>query len=205
MKKIIRIGLLLSLFLCSISLGVTQRDLQLLRNVGDGNSQDAETVAAVLTALKTAGDFANMPSGALKLPSNLENLQLYFLAGQADANTFDFVIEAWRADNGPADLIGYGTCTLGSQAVVKYPENGTTATTKFWADTIVIDSNNTSTFGWINTIHVSNSANDGLSDGVASLTVNLAGYKYVWVYIVTANNSSTEAGYIRVYWSYYDD
>ena len=199
MKKII--GLLLILFLCSTSFGATQRSLQLLRNVGDGNSQDYDSNSLLIAALKDAGDFAHKPTGALKLStafgSPMDNLQLYFLGGIADNNTFSFTIVGWRAENGPAEFIASGNAILGGQKVLLYPETGLTATNRLWVDTIVLTDHE-----WIVDPVVGNNA----ENGVASLIIKISGLKYFWVYITNADNTTTtEAGYIRVYWSMFED
>jgi hypothetical protein len=207
MKKIL---LLVMLAVCSSAFAVgsttistSQAGLNLLRNT---DVNDYENVAAVLTVLKSAGDFAHKPAGAVNIGggwssnSTLANyIQLYPMGGAADNNTFDITVVGWRSENGPAEVVCYGSVTLGGQQVLKYPDSGDTATNQFWADTIVIDSNSEA---WsYPAVFV---RNGNAADGVASVIFNATGYKYIYVYVTDADNAtSTEAGYVRIYWSYY--
>jgi len=150
--------------------------------------------------LTTAGDFASMPAGAVKLlarddgtGSGVNMIELVFCGGSAANKTFTYTIYAWRAGNGMARLVATGTGTLGTQAVVIYP-GGSTATSKYWADTLSVTSR------WIKS--VVSSAETG-SNETASLAFD--GFGFEWIYVeITAADGATgdEAGDISVYYAY---
>jgi hypothetical protein len=100
-----------------------------------------------------------------------------FAGGNADDDAFTWKIYAWRNENGPATLAATGTGILGSQAVVKYPHNGVAATSKFWADTLVVSNDY-----WIKEIEATAAG----SNSVSSVWIDAAGYRYFYVEIPTA-------------------
>jgi len=151
--------------------------------------------------LTTKGDFANMPAAAKRLGSNagannaVGAIQLIFCGGSAAGKTFTYTIYAWRTDNGPAEFVATGTGTLGTQAVIKYPHNRATATSKFWADTL------TATGRWNKTVTSTDSTGN---NQVAKLLFDFCGYEYIYVEVTSADGSTgTEAGNISVYYSYF--
>jgi hypothetical protein len=92
------------------------------------------------------------------------------------------------------ELVAYGTGTLGTQAVVKYPHNGETATDRYWADTFVITKD-----AWLST---TSAIDNGGDNRVAKLKFAANGYKYFYCEITDADNSTgTEAGNITVYYA----
>ena len=164
--------------------------------------------------LTTAGDFASKPAGALDLfersvftvekqitpvrPVLVPNgIEFFFSGGSAAGKTFTWKIYAWRYENGPARYVATGTGILGTQAVVKYPHNGETATSKFWCDEIDITWEN-----WLKEIEATDS--DGNSNSVGSVWMDAAGYRYWHVVIADADGSTgTEAGDIAVWYGYF--
>jgi hypothetical protein len=167
---------------------------------------------ASLLDLAAAGDAANRPSvlgatgvGVVDLLSDktdgetemvVNGIEFMFSGGAAADKTFGWRILAWKTANGPARLIGVGTGTLGTQALVTYPHNGNTATNKFWADTLVITSKN-----WPKGIETTGRA--GLNS-VASVGVDDVGYRFWKVEITDADGSTgTEAGDIAVWYGYW--
>jgi len=165
----------------------------LLRSEGN---EDANTID-----LTTAGDFDSKPAGAKKLVSSGEAgpvnaIQFIFCGGPAPDKTFSWTIYAWRRNNGPCELIAFGTATLGTQAVVKYPHNKAAATNKYWADTL-----NVSFQGSLKTFSLADAAGN---NHVAKLYGDLCGYEWVYVEITDADGSTgTEAGNVSVYYSYF--
>ena len=164
--------------------------------------------------LTTAGDFASKPTDALDLfersvfttdkqitpvrPELVPNgIEFYFSGGSAAAKTFTWLIYAWRNENGPARYVATGTGELGTQALVTYPHNGLAATSKFWADKLVITWHN-----WPKELEVTDE--DGNSNSVGSVWMDCAGYRFWKIEIADADGSTgTEAGDIAVWYGYW--
>ena len=147
--------------------------------------------------LATQGDFANKPSNAFDVldiirldptvssvkdpkifPETIINAIMFSFAGRnANDDEFSWKVYAWRNDNGPAELVCDGTGILGSQAVVKYPHNGMTATNRFWADTIIVDNER-----WMKEVE---GTTDG-GDSISKLWFDACGYRYFFVEITTS-------------------
>lgn len=166
----------------------------LLRDTAD------EDTALVIA---TAGDFAHKPATAISLPNRLEAndrltaariVSLIICGGAAADKTFSYNIYAYRDINGPAELVATGTGTIGSQAVVLYPHDGSTATNIFWADTL------TDTGDWIGDgVRIDDSGNNR----VCKLTFDVFGYRWLYAEILEADGTTgTQAGDITVYYSF---
>ena len=158
--------------------------------------------------LATQGNFAQKPSGALdvldiirldpnaseeKDPKVIANsvangLVFTFAGGAAADAVFSWKIYGWRNENGPAELLADGTGVLGTQAVVKYPHNGATATSKFWADTLVVENEY-----WIKEVEATASGNNSVS----KVWFDTCGYRYFYVEIPTSDG--VMASYVG-YW-----
>ena len=153
--------------------------------------------------LTTKGDFANKPSLAKEIRtkpdgtgSGANGVEIVFCGGAAENKTFTYKIYAWLATNGMAWLVATGAGTLGTQAVVKYPNSCLVATSKFLADTLTV------TDTWIS--GVGSSDTTGGSGGVASLLLNLAGYKWLYAEISDADGATgTQAGDVSAYYAFY--
>lgn len=160
-------------------------------------SEDASTLAGVLD-LTTSGNFGNKSATAFEYrakddgsDSGINNVEFIMCAGDAANDTFNAVAYAYRAFNGPARRVCTVACTLGTQAVVIFPQGGT-ATSKFWVDTMVITST------WDFTVV---SSDETGSNGVASVSWDNAGNKFIKWYIYNADGSATEADLITIYGS----
>lgn len=106
------------------------------------------TIASVDTAidLSTAGDFASMPAGVFRFAtdqmghgSTVINTSFSICGTGGENTTIPWNYYSWRKSNGACVLVASGTATLGTQAVVIFPEGGT-ATGYTWADTITVTS-----------------------------------------------------------------
>lgn len=175
----------------------------------EGNEDSA------LLDLTTAGDFANLPADTIVLdlfkysvfaddqqdrpvrPIHKANgIEFFFCGGSAANKTFGWRILAWKNENGMARLAGIGTGTLGTQAVVKYPHNGDTATNKFWADALTVTTKN-----WPKPIKSGDTSGNNTA---TSVWTDDCGYRYWKIEITDADGSTgTEAGNIAVYWAYF--
>ncbi len=109
--------------------------------------------------LTTKGNFANKPSDAVHFASDAEghgNVQVmrsYMLCGTGGAgSTIEFTWYEWRkvasptpgtTHGGPAVVVCTGTATLGTQGVILFPDDGSSATGYTWADTVVISTQHT--------------------------------------------------------------
>jgi hypothetical protein len=189
MKKfMIMFSVLYILVLCSIVRG---SEYAVLRAEANENT--------TLIDLTTGGSDANRPATAISLPTdsieNIDTMYVSFCGGTAADKTFSWKIYAWRGSRGMCELVAYGTGTLGTQAVVKYPHNSATATSKFWADTLTITKD-----AWLST---TSAIDNGGDNRVAKLKFAANGFKYFYCEITSADNSSgTEAGNVTVYYAY---
>ena len=160
----------------------------------------AEASADTPLDLTSAGDFANKPATAVEIPANVAQgstanyIQIIVCAGDAADDTLRWRLLGWRAENGPAEIIAKGTtdALLGTQAVVKYPHNGATATNKFWVDTFVVDN-----YYWGKQVI----ATDPSGNSVAKLILDIFGYK--WIMLEITDGSSSSAELFSAYWSYF--
>lgn len=176
-----------------VNLDTTHKEYYLLRTEANEN-------ASVLD-LTSAGNFANKPSAAVQLIAQPDGtghgsngIEIVFCGGSAANKTFTYKIYAWRKTNGMARMMATGVGTLGTQAVVVYPQTGT-ATSKFWADTLTV------TYRWLSTVKSSDTTGN---NEVASLQCDFSGYEWLYVEITNADGSTgDEAGNITAYYSYW--
>lgn len=181
-------------------------NLRIARNEADEDG--------TLLDLTTKGDYANRPAilgttgvGVIDLhrPDGTEEdttgqmrangIEFMFTGGSAADKTFGWRILAWRI-KGPARLAAVGTGILGTQAVITYPHNGETATSKFWANTLVVTNEN-----WPKEVEATDVGN---FESVASVWFDDAGYRFWKVEITDADGSTgDEAGDIASWWGYW--
>ena len=154
-----------------------------------------------LLDLTTEGNFANKPDKAVPWKTadarsghGGNGPEITFTGGNAADDTFTYKLYGWRTGTGAARLIASGVGTLGTQAVVIYPQGGA-ATSKFWADTLTV------TQTWNLTVRSSDTAG---SNGIAALTFDATGFEWFWVEITDADGvTGTEAGDVTVYYSFW--
>lgn len=157
--------------------------------------QEAAANTTFSDNLATAGDFANRPTDIIDLldiprldPNIADNpkviaeiivngMVFYFGGGDTNNDAFTWTIFAWRNENGPAEIVADGTGILGSQAIVKYPHNGITATSKFWADTLAVSNDR-----WLKEVEATSVG----GDSVSKVWLDAAGYRYWYVEIPTS-------------------
>ena len=153
--------------------------------------EDSTTVT-----LTTAGDYANKPSGAVKLDCDVNGLQIIICGGSAADKTFSWKLYLYRAANGPAEYVATGTGILGTQQVVYYPDTREAATSKFWADTLVITNQE-----WLADVTVVDGGGD---NRVGKLLLDASGYEWAYLEISSADGTTgTESGDISGYYSFY--
>lgn len=196
MKKVtigLILGVVLSLTLALTTLDTVHVEYKLLRAEANEN--------ASVIDLTTEGDFAQKPASAIQLRTRDDGtghggnaLEFVFCGGAAADKNFTYKIYAWRRVNGMARMMATGVGTLGTQAVVKYPHNGATATLKFWADTLTV------THRWMKTVYSTDTTGN---NETASIHVDFSGHEYFYVEITAADGSTgTEAGNVTVYYAY---
>lgn len=213
MKKYIS----LIVFLCAVSLillgypSTAQIPKTLVSSwdlVRSEGNEDGATSSACLD-LTTAGDWANHSATAYVLGYNSESRVnsnetekvrcVLTFCGGADSSpadeTFSYVIYGYAWGNGPAELIAEGDGVIGTQAVVKYPHSGSSATNRNWADTINVDD----TSNWISGVLVSDSGNNRL----CRLSFDATGLYCIKVYIYDAAATAGETGNLSVYGRFY--
>lgn len=157
--------------------------------------------AAAAPSFTTTGDFANLPSDVFSMPAYITDIPslkvtagsrwlLTFAGTDAADETFSYTVVGWSSINGMAQIICEGTGILGTQQVLLYPHDNSTATNGFWADTLVV----TDSALWPDTPVVFNSGNNEVSQ----LRLNLAGIKYLKVYFYDVSGGA-EAVNMTVY------
>ncbi|MEE9365885.1 MAG: hypothetical protein V3W44_04275 [Dehalococcoidales bacterium] len=172
--------------------------------VRDTAGEDAATFAAALDLAGSEGDFANKPSGAFRIPATDNKTiipgqsispgvaWIFALCGTDTANdTFSFTMVGWADGNGMAQVMAHGDCILGTQDVVLYPHDSSTATSAFWSDT-----NNLDALDLWPSINEYNNANNE----VGIIAVDLTGLEYVQFFIYEADGTTgVEAVNVTVY------
>ena len=163
-----------------------------------------------LLDLTTAGDFASKPAtGVVDLfadsvawtDNTIENtslthnlkangIEIHMAASAAANKNLKWYLTSWRNENGFARRVAEGTAITGTQAVVKYPHNGATATNMFWCDTIVVTFEN-----WPKEVETTDE--DG-NDSVAGLWFDACGYRY-WMLEIEDGDSSSVVNTVAYY------
>ena len=160
-----------------------------------------------LLDLTTKGDFAQKPATALDLmkddivsprnvpfPAVLEanGIGFSFCGSTAADQNFLWYLKVWGNENSPCKYAAYGTGKLGTQAVVKYPHNGTAVANMFWADTLIVTA-----YNWFKPIKSTDTA--GLNS-VAEIWTDDVGFRYWLVEIRTTEADATAATTLAVYY-----
>lgn len=175
--------------------------------------EDPNTIIGSATITKaTAGDFWSKPTdanGIINLvPSGEQKSDSYTIgiiscAGTAADKTYSVNLWAWRSTNGPAQLLCTMANTTGTMQVVKYPcsmrtrglssiHSGSTATSRFWSDTVSLTS-------YLPSSATSQSDYQG-NNGLAITYVTLAGEVWLYVEVTGADGvTGTEATMVSVY------
>ena len=153
--------------------------------------------------LTTKGDYANKPATAIALPLSPQNavpeyIEIFCAAAGNDGEDFGIRIFAWRDANGPAILVGTSSAyTLGTQAVIKFPEDGSAATGWLWGDTTGLTerwSMDLESPGIQATVQSNNSP--------TPIIIPTRGYRHWWVEIVDLDGGG-EPTAAKVYYSYW--
>jgi len=157
--------------------------------IRDTNDQDGDTFAAVYN-LTTDGDFASKKSssvadgGPFRVPSmnETENTKWMFAICGKNYNgvddTLSFNLVGWSRENGMLQNICEGAATLGTQAVVIYPDGGDAMGAEF----SVTDANYTHS---TETLSVTNGGFDG---GVVN----------TMIYVGSSNETNLTSAYYEV-------
>lgn len=169
--------------------------------IRDTAAEDGATFAAGLDLAGAEGDFGNKPSGAfhIRVDSSGGGYEgyspggawMFAFAGTDTINdTFSYTMVTWAKTNGMAQVAGHGDGILGSQDVVLYPHDGSTATNGFWADTVNMDA----LTSWPE-IGTYNSGNNE----VGLLVADMTGVEWVQFFIYDAGGAASECTDITVY------
>jgi len=157
-----------------------------------------------LLDLTTAGDFASKPStGVVDLTADsiawtdnsVENsalthdletnaMEVYIAGSSAHSRNAIWYLTAWRNENGPAKRVAQGTCTTGTQAVVKWPHNGVAIANTFWCDQIIVTWHN-----WPKGVVGTDAS--GNSNSVGSLWFDACGYRFFKIEFRTTEATAT--------------
>lgn len=166
-----------------------------------------------LLDLTTAGDFANRPStGVLdllkdnvdwkdnttekeSLTHDLETngMEIYIAGSAAHSRNAIWYLTAWRNENGPAKRVAEGTCTTGTQAVVRWPHNNVVVADTFWCDQIIVTWHN-----WPKAVAATDAS--GNSDSVGSLWYDTCGYRYWMIEFRTTEAVATALTNLTTYY-----
>lgn len=149
---------------------LSTKQIQWLKLRGQVVTDDA-TVLGVTTM-----NFANKDVGtgnAVKIPEGLNAVSIAFIGKPTDQTAaFTWTLYGYRAINGMAQKIAYGTGNIGDVAVTVHPITGVTATDLFYADYLTITAQY-----FIRAAQVKDVGAD--SGEVANLNVDIAGLKYL--------------------------
>lgn len=174
----------------AVSTVTYKQDLSRIRATDDEDY--ADLTAATTTLFEgSLGDFANKPTSDIKvIKRDNAVVEIYMCGTNAENDTFGYVIKGCSITNGPIEVLGHGTATLGSQDVVLYPHDGSTATNAYWVDT----------FSHTDGKCAAETTDMSAVDGVATLRIDVMNIYWLWVDIYTADGSTgTEAGDVTVY------
>lgn len=194
-----------------MNLTTASHRMYVARNEADENGASG---APDIFVIATEGDFAQKPSTALdlqkmdlfvprdvNLPADLiqNGVAFSFSGGSAAGKTFTYDIFAWSNENGAAHYLINGTGILGTQQVVKYPHNGEAATSKFWADTLVVT--------WENVLKEVESTEDTTGrNSIAEVWFDASGFRYFFIQISDADGvdpGTGQAGDIAVFYRFF--
>ncbi len=179
------------------------------RNEADENGA---TGAPDIFVLATEGNFAQKPATALDLMKldlflprasvpfgeiKQNGVAFSFMGSSAANKTFTYDIFTWGNENHPAKQVVNGTGLLGTQQVIIYPHNNVATTTdRFWADTLVVN--------WENTLKEVESTDTTGHNTIAEVWMDDVGARYWFIQISDADGSTgTEAGDISVFYRYF--
>ncbi len=105
--------------------------------------------------------------------------------------TFSWKLYAYKDAYAPAEYWAYGTGTLGTQDVVKFPNNLAVSALRNWADTLVVTASYAP-----RTVY----ATTGAHNSIAHLYWDHCGYKYFYFELSSCDGSTgTESGAISVW------
>lgn len=196
------------LILAVLSIGfdsLSTEHVGLVRVRPEGN-EDGSSLADAFD-LTTEGDFAQkgtlVKAGgnvwALPVRDNstspANSAHFYFSGGSAANKTFNAACFAYRTSNGPAQKVCEVVVTLGTQAMVVYPDTGD-AVTRFWADQIVV------TDFWPKTVTAGDSTGD--NNIVASIFFDGMGCKFFkWIIWNADGTTGTEAENVIVWGAWF--
>lgn len=171
-------------------------------------TEDGATFAAVYDLAGAEGNFASKDSSSVEDggPYRIRSVagtgdgnefqtvgaawEFVISGGVEDNDTFSFNLIGWSRINGMLQVICEGNGIIGTQDVVLYPDDGATATSIWWADTITLDE----TTKW-NTVEVLNSGDNE----VAVIHVDTAGLEWVQFVIYDAGGTGTESNNLTVF------
>jgi len=173
---------------------------------GDGYKvarAEADENASAINLASNGGAAASRPTDIYTVEkagwgTGQRNTQLHaIIAGGIDAGTdpadktFSWKLYAYKDAYSPAEYWAYGTGTLGTQDVVKFPSNVAVTALRNWADTLVVTASYAPRPVYVTT---------GAHNSVAHLSWDHCGYRYFYFEFASADGATgTEAGAISVW------
>ena len=169
--------------------------------VRDTATEDGATFDAVYNLDANEGNWASKGSDAWQIVSKKVDTRqgegqspgavwaFVISGGLADNDTFSFNIVGWSKTNGFLQVIAEGDGVIGTQDVVLYPHDNSSAIV-WWADTINLDE----TDKWPG-VSVRNSGDNE----VCMILVDTAGLEWLQFVIYDADGSGTEANNLTVF------
>lgn len=169
---------------------------------GSVNAADSGSTAV---SLSTGGDFAHKPAwvastrqGAFEnsmSPTSdsafgvQDELVISIVDASGNNAACDFTMYGWAKDNGMATpLFSVASATCGTQAVVKYPEDGSTATNAYWVTSGTVTSKAC-------TVTAVNSGNSS----VLIISGDFKAYRWLYPVVTAVSNGSAGAYGIKFY------
>lgn len=146
------------------------------------------------------GDFAQKSSTAWEVPQvddeSPANAVAFNFTTDGNDKTFSAACYAYRATNGPAQLVCTITAVGGNQSVVRYPVGDAMEIQRNWVDTATV------TDFWPKTVTVGSSG--GGNDVVTTLWFDTMGHRFFKWYIWDADGvTGAEARFVSVWGSYF--
>ena len=178
-------------------------------------AEDGANFAAVYNLSSNGGDFASKDSatvllgGPFRIVSRSPSVgygvatspgsrwQFIISGGVEDNDTFSMNVVGWSKTNGPLQVICEGAGVIGTQDVVLHPHDGSSATGRWYADTITLDEVTKwpKAQGDLAGVNVYNSGDNE----IAILEVQTQGIEYIQFIFYDAAGGGTEATNITVY------
>lgn len=185
-QSVIQRGLISDYKVCRVEANEDAADIDMATKTNSANAGALPTNIEIVSA----DGWFDMP-GEQVGATEYWNMEFLFSAGSAADKTFTATLYTRASDTAPIRRVMSLACITGTAQVVAYPHNQSTATSKFWADTITVTSYHTTA------IATSDAAG---GNAIASIAIDALNQKHFkWVITSADGTTGTEAGDVQVY------